>query len=177
MPEQRLAQTAQQLTEALDRLVDQLAAVRRRTVYGSVGLLVGFIGIIVGVIGYVDARDAQDTANDIVAARDEARVAACQQDTRRVEGLYGAFHLSILTLVPPGQPLSPEQEALLARYDEAVLQALPLRDCSPQGIDVYYSTPPTTALDGPTSPTDPPATLAATTAPTTPTAGQSVTTG
>lgn len=152
MPD-RLIEQATRLENSLKELTSTLSKVERRShvarVLGAIGILVGVIGLIVGVTGVTAARDANHSVDVSDASRTEARIAACNQDSRRVDGLHQAFDLSIRALVPPGQALTPEQQEFLARYNQAVVMALPPRDCTPEGITAYYSEQPATTVPTP----------------------------
>lgn len=143
------------LNEATDSLVNQLAELtgelkrvdddahlnRRLAQIGVTAAVLAIIGMLFA-IGY--GRDAKATSREIISVRTETRISACVQDNKKVAGQRAAFQAFTLVFGHPNADgtLPPQEQALLDTINQAVIDVLPFRDCSPAGIEQYYSSPP-----------------------------------
>lgn len=80
-------------------------------------------------------------------ARTEARIVTCIQDNITISQLRTKLPEALLTLVPPGTTLTPDQQARVDAYTESVEMGFPFRDCSPAGIAAYYADLPSDPAD------------------------------
>ena len=113
------------------------------------GRRIAILGIFIGLMsafGIYKAFAATDDVDHLVRANArenaEARVSSCIQFNAQREEIRVAFKTSLLALAPNGAALTPDQQQVVLLYAAAVDKGLPYRDCSPEGIALYFSSPP-----------------------------------
>lgn len=94
------------------------------------------------IVGCVFTYQNRKTLEDFHTQRTESRRGACIQFNVTTQGQRTALHNALLTFVPDPDNMTAEQKTSLTKFDDAVENALPYRDCSDDGIDAYYSDPP-----------------------------------
>jgi hypothetical protein len=112
---------------------------------------VAFVVVIGGLFAWNSlAADAhlQRTVDDIVAARTEGRLTTCQSDQRfelAHNRLVTANEVFVTTILRDSAATKPpdERPAILAyaaaRTGEFEVTKVPVRDCSPAGIEAFYT--------------------------------------
>lgn len=164
-----IASTLASIDTKLDDLIGQLSRIdrlegRSKTdrVVAIGAVCVAAAAVIAAVIGLRYGHDARVTAdqlsaqaNELIAQRDEARVASCVNDNVRAVGQRLAFHNGLATAGHPGPDgkLPPNEQAVIDAYDAAVAGSLPFRDCSPAAVAAYYANPPADPALNPTTTT------------------------
>jgi ABC-type branched-subunit amino acid transport system substrate-binding protein len=106
-----------------------------------------FLAGVAGVIGIFTGVRAQNAVDEMRRQRAEARITACKADNdtaEKINRLGDAFKQIITFATPPNPNRTPEQqmrlEQFVAQADGAVDDAkVDDRDCSPAGIEAYYS--------------------------------------
>ena len=111
-------------------------------------VLVGVVGVVIGVLGVLAAGESQQSVDSQAKSRAENRVAACVQDNVRIDQhnkLTEAVRQILLAADVP-RPDPAQQAAARVYFDKAYAELdktiVPIRDCTPAGIDAYL-TPPT----------------------------------
>lgn len=107
----------------------------------------GIIGLVAGIIGTIAGFRAQIAIDEMRHQRSEARITACRNDNdtaEKINHLGGALKQIITFATPPNPARTPEQqmraEQFVAQADGVVDDAkVPPRDCSPAGIEAFYS--------------------------------------
>lgn len=122
------------------RRIDQRTTSAKRA--AAVGVIVGAVSVSVAIGALAYGLDARATAQDIVEARREALTSGCIQANITTDRERSALVSALVALVPPGQALTPTQQATVDRYRAEVIGRLPYRDCTQAGIDEYLSHPP-----------------------------------
>lgn len=155
MPESTPPNMAQvdRLIESIGDLQSELGATRKvvekmaRRTRAAVVLSIVSIALIMIAFGVVlSNRSAVRASNEV---RDDARIVACRYENKTIANLHEKLPEALLALVPPGTPLTADQQLRLDAYAESVKDGFPFRDCSPEGIRAYYQNlPPDPALDG-----------------------------
>lgn len=136
---QRFEETVDTLNKVL---VSHRAELNKAKNVARSGVVVGIIGIIVGLIGGAVGFDGRSRAQDIVAARNEARISGCIQSNVATQGSREALASSILVFADDPNHLTPKEQIIADAYRSRVEHALPYRDCSPEGLDRYFDNPP-----------------------------------
>jgi hypothetical protein len=137
--------TRGQLKGLLKELLRPLLRPVRLISYISVVMLVA-----VGVAVLAVRQEAIDRTSAITASRADARAAACAQDNIRIDqhnALADSLQHILDTLNVPNPNRTPDQQAKAdaffvdarAAVDRSRVAA---RDCSPAGLDAYYSPKP-----------------------------------
>lgn len=147
----RLISTIDALSRDIAGHKDALVVADRRSRWARtasvVGILVGIIGIAVGTGGAIFGASAQATADDLARSRQEGRVAGCVQGNITTQRTRAALVAGVSVLAAPNQGRSESGQAavdeFVRRYTAQIEQALPYRDCSARGIDIYYDHAPT----------------------------------
>lgn len=137
---------AEQKLSALERLRRSVLKERRLLrVLTVVAIVVGCVGIFLAVGARSVANEASAALDAFTASRTEARAIACQADNDtagRINGLNDRTQDLLRDASAGGDRTPEEQERVdaflveqLAKYEAL---KVPLRDCSPQGIEDYY---------------------------------------
>lgn len=147
----RIEQALTNLDNPLQALVTELRRVDARSQAARQASIIGIIGMCVGLAVAIGALwyglDARATADDIIAARTEARVTACISANQQLAGTREAIAGVFLIFGHPdatGQ-LPAEEQVVYDHIREQVGTLLPDRDCSPEGISAFYDHPPVTS--------------------------------
>lgn len=123
-----------------------LARAEKRTKYAKsasiVGMLVGIVGVAVGVTAWGVADDVRELSADRQRETVEVRTSACVQFNVQRNEVRSTMKLALTSLAPPEAARTEAQRASLEVYSKAVDLGLPYRDCSPQGIEAYFKSPP-----------------------------------
>jgi hypothetical protein len=136
------------LTVQLKSVQDATMLIEKRRRKGRnimTGCLVVLVLAIVSTVWGVSS--VRDNVRENEANRAQARISACVQANVTTERQRAALVSSILTFADDPLNLSPGEQALLDRYTAEVEKQLPYRDCSPEGIDLYYEDPPADPAD------------------------------
>jgi hypothetical protein len=150
---ERTIQSATILSDALKQNTQALKTVSDRYRYVWVAIIVMVIAVCLSLYA---AFTAQSGVDKIEANRAETRVAACEQDNIRIDQhnkLTEAVR-GILTLsnVPNATRTAEQQariDAFFANSNNLLNETLvPSRDCSPAGLDAYFTTTIPSKSDG-----------------------------
>lgn len=149
MPEiGKLTDVAVNLNEAMAELTGELKAARDDSSWAkrvaNVSVAVAVVAVIAAVLGVAYGHEARATANDVASARNEARVSACVQANVSTVGQRSAISGVFLVFAHPDAngALPEAEQAVFAEIEGRVATLLPFRDCTSEGIDLYYATPP-----------------------------------
>lgn len=141
------------LDELGDQMVDHRAALvvadrrsRRARLTATVGVVAGIIGGVVGAGGVIVGASAQATADALADSRRETQQAACVQANLTNQRTRDALIAGVGVLAAPDPRRTEAEQARVDRfvveYTASVQRALPYRDCSKRGIELYYEHPP-----------------------------------
>lgn len=124
---------------ACDRLEEGLRdttrALSRKIIRASAAVAIALVATVVSIVFAVQAAQ---TAHQLKVDRNDARIASCLQDVKRVSAIRTVLPKALLAIRPAdAAPLTPEQQISLRSYAAEVDDGLPLRDCSPEGIKAY----------------------------------------
>lgn len=126
------------------KATDQKAKWAKRA--ATVGIAVGIIGCMVGVIGLVAGWKANDTADQLAQSRREGQISSCVQSNLTTERIRAALIQGVSVVSQPNPNRTEAEQASIDRFvTEYTLRtnsALPYRDCTPRGIEIYYEHPP-----------------------------------
>lgn len=143
----RIEKALTNLDTPLQGVVDELRRVDSRSQSARQAAIVGIVGMCVGLAVAIGALwyglDARATAQDIIAARSEARIGACESANLQLAGTREAIAGVFLVFAHPdasGALPQPEQD-LFDTIRTRVDSLLPDRDCSPAGIAAFYDHP------------------------------------
>jgi hypothetical protein len=145
-PEQveRLIATSERLSGELAAHKRQLAVTDKRAKYAKaasiVGMFVGIIGIAVGVQAWSTAHDLDQLVETRQRETTEARISSCVQFNVQRAETRAAMKLALGSLVPT--TATEQQRLALETYGKSVDLGLPYRNCSPEGIEAYFKSPP-----------------------------------
>lgn len=119
----------------------------RRAAIASFAL--GALGVVAAVLALVFGVRAKASADDIIAVRDGAREAACiqenaQSDRERDSQIQGlGLALSSSPLIDKTDPEDvAAYNRFIERYATRVRKELPFRDCTDEGLELYFEQPP-----------------------------------
>lgn len=146
LPDQftRIEEALKGIDTPLKELVAELRRVDSRSraarTWSAVGVIVGCVGVAVGIGAMWYGLDARATAEDIIAARTEARVSACIAGNQQLAGTREAIAGVFLIFGHPDASghLPPPEQEVFDHIREQVGNLLPDRDCSPEGIAAFY---------------------------------------
>lgn len=119
----------------------------------AIGIVIVIVSAVIGAAAGITAlvyinkvetitERTDDLVTDNLEERDRSRIASCVESNVRTKAERDALKNSLLTFVPDGTILTPEQQAVFDRYSDEVDNTLSYRDCSPPGIEAYLSDPP-----------------------------------
>lgn len=120
----------QSTLDALAELEQGRRTNRRLAVAALALILVGF--------GFV-IRSNSDRLDEQARSRNDARAVACQNANTSAQAQRQLWE-GILAL-PRAEGSRPPDPAVLAQFNALLDKTFPLRDCSPAGIEAYYSKP------------------------------------
>lgn len=135
------------LIESIGDLHDELVEHRRivknsnRLAWGSIVLAV--VGVVCVIVALIVVAQNHASIRELEQARAEARKITCDNENALSMRLHEKLPAALLALAPPGTDLTAEQQARLDAYTASVVAGFPFRDCTPEGIAAYYSTPST----------------------------------
>lgn len=137
--------TRGQLKALLDGLLRPLLRPVRLISYISIAAFLA-----VGIAVLAVRQESNDRTSAILSARTDARVAACAQDNTRIDqhnALADSLQHILDTINVPNPNRTPEQQAQVDAFFVDARAAVDRsrvasRDCSPAGVDAYYSPKP-----------------------------------
>ena len=151
-------EVATRLTESIDKLTVELRTVqinqeaaeqrqRKRRNFQAVCLAVLALAIVVACIAIY--RNG-DTIKENEASRQQARIASCKQyNVQMKETREGVVQIAVASLEglagDPANLTDAElglREQVVARASATAEATFPYRDCSPEGLDAYFESPP-----------------------------------
>lgn len=125
-----------------------------------IGVIVLFVSLVVamgsGITALILFNDVKEISNknkesieridnladELAKLQIESNVASCVAANVARNSVREAVKDSLLALVDPETPLTPEQEVRIELYNERVDSGLPYRDCSLKGIETFLENPP-----------------------------------
>lgn len=116
--------------------------IRHLTWYLAVVAVFTVVAIVATAAAVKLTFDTRDSAARRAADMREGRISSCVQQNVQTQRAREAQASSILALADDPAHLTPEEQALAAAYRQRVEEALPYRDCTPQGIAEYFEDPP-----------------------------------
>ena len=132
------------------RLSARLATADKRARWARsvaiVGVIAGIMGGAVGAGGVIVGASAQATADALAASRRETQQSACVQANLTNQRTRDALIAGVEVVAAPDPRRSEMEQARVDRfvvaYTASVQRALPYRDCSRRGIELYFANPP-----------------------------------
>lgn len=106
------------------------------------------LAVFAAALSLWSSREANILSNKLQDQRDEARIVQCQRDnenTGRINALNDRTQQLVRRAVEEGSSnRTPDQQAIAEAFLSSELQKfeevkVPLRDCSPEGIEAFYS--------------------------------------
>jgi hypothetical protein len=145
------------MTGAVDAMTEELQAIRKELtdsrrqgakIIGGFLVAIALLGALVYATNQTSTT-ANEAAAAIVANRDTARVASCQQDNRRIQqsdDVISSTEAVLRSLAVPAPGETAERVAATAAFVNTYIarfekDRVALRDCTPAGISKYLATP------------------------------------